>query len=650
MADLIRVQLTGTFRDRSQVVPLTGEQDPGCEAQFLDIAEGGTATNQTAKVIFASGAPCPWYAAMAYFFGTVQCTTSSMVVDTETLRTYTAVVPPPPGLTTALARRVPNSLGELCIVVPAEAKFHGVVIGRTQPARTGELDLPEPPGALGSGSWSSMPVLPDSWGRFVFIAPDGSTYGSGMDSSRWVRGYYPGPLITANDPPGQDTPTKAAVASGMQPLQVGTNVVLVARFFDAAAPAVPSYDQAYSWHVVPGEAPPATIQLIRNGTDQWGQTWNEYNVSQTYTNFAILAYDAVAVQWDLASVIPSTPTADDNTARRDRTILGVLLGINGPTGAPGCATLTVCTAGRFWVDPNIYALADHTDCFIASSATAGGVDQGLISAVPCAFSCRRPVFHHFTSGWCEMYPQGLGPGQRFRYDLAAGQEAIVDIAEGAPTSTPASQMRLAYRDFAGDSVTPESIGDETDDVLAWFLSPTTASDRALVVKRGDLVINIGAGQTEDPDAPSGTRGGRICIPYDDTDRVTDAYLGPVVANDVPWFVIQPGPQQDSAGSQGALLWKDNGDVVMAWNGAQAADTLGTSTNRNFSTWLTWFHMGGWDWQWYDSSSVLRVSITEADIAAVGMGGLALYVRKIEVCGPGGPTDIRHIGILATDEF
>ena len=568
---------------------------------------------------------------MVYFYGTLQCTTSSMVIDSDTLRTYTVAGPDASNVVTALARRCSTEPGTLCVELPADVHFHAVVMGRTNPSFAGETDLPEPPGALGS-TWSAMPMLPGSWGRLVFLAPDGSNYGSGMDDQRSVFGLYPAALVTASDPPGADSIAKSKVTAGMPALQCGTNVVLVARSYDAAAVAHldPSYAQYYSWHISPGAAPPATMILARQGTDAWGDSHAEYNAALSYGGFSLMAFNLATSKWDLATVVPTSLGGTDATARNDRATLGVLLGINGPSGGSTMSTQTICTAGRFWVNPDVQAFLDNTPYYVDSTAQTGAGSAGLQSPDPCAFGCRRPVFFHFTSGWCEMYPQGIGPGQRFRYDPDAGQEAIID-ADFDPTS---SQSRVAYRDFGFNAAAdPGSTGTETDEVMAWFLHTTVAANRAVVVKRGDLVIDIdsnGSGSTAD----LADRGGRLCFPYTAAERVTTAYVP-----GTPWFTVAAYSPSSSTTS-GELVFRDGTDVMLTWGG----DT--TLANRYFQ-----FNKGITT-SWMDDSNVERVRLSQADLTAVLAAGFSgvLYLRTIEVCGPGGPTDIKHIAILASDEF
>jgi len=633
MGDLIRVRLTGLFRDEE---PDTHDQDPGCEAQFEDLDDPSIL--KTVRITFANNCPCPWYAAMAHFYGTVRSTTGSMTVPgIGTYRTYEVNAADRASVVTALGIRSADGTGLVCLEIPADAAFHGIVLGRTQPM-FGDEDLPGAAQATSWGNWGSLPVPGDAWCRLVFVAPDGSNYGTAMDGSRWIFGYYPGVRSNGTDiAPGP--PTQERLSFSQPALQYSANVVLVARRYDERAETA-GFATRLAWHVVPGEIPPANIVVARKGTDDWGAAFEEFDASQTYDGTCLVAYDPIALKWRKATVISTAPlpAAPDHSAPTDRTLLGVCNGSNGSNGSIFLAQRFIVTEGRFWLNPAIDALFDNTPYYIASDATEGSpTTAGTWSVSPCASSCRRPVFIHHTEGWCTMCAQHLGPGQRFRYDATGSLEALVDAQEN----------RISYRDIANVTDDETAVGTENDETLSWFLD-AGFQKRALVVKRGDLVVNIG-----DPAATDYTRGSQLCFPYIAANRVTDTY-DPVTAAWEGWLTMQAEATSVTAGT---LSFFDGTDAVIQWFGDTVpdADPVGSTRKRKWAFLMDTEHRSGWSWSWWGNDDIQRVVIRQEDVTALPAGFLALtrpelYIRAIEVCDSVNPTITKHIGILATDEF
>ena len=631
MGDLIRVRLTGLFRDED---PDTYDKDPGCEAQFEDLDD--PTVLKTVRVTFANNAPCPWYAAMAHFYGTVRCATGTMTVPgIGTYRTYEVNAQDRQAIVTALAIRSADGTGLVCLELPADATFHAVVLGRTQPQFDDEA-LPTASQAMTYGNWGSLPVPAGAWCRLMFMAPDGSNYGTAMDNTRWVFGYYPTPRDLGG--PGSSASVQENVDDAMPVLQFGTNVVLTARRYDQRAED-DGFETRISWHIVPAEPAPASIVIARKGTDDYGIAYAEFLASEPYTRPVIMAWDADQQLWAQATVVSSAPppAAPDCTARTDRTLLGVCIGSNGSNGSVPLAERIIVTEGRFWIDPVNFPLIDHTAYYISNAAAVGSGSQGFWSEIACANSCRRPVFFHHANGWCTMAAQPGGPGQRFRYDSTGGREAQID----------AQDNRISYRDIDNAVELETTTGAETDEILAWFLSGTP-STRALVVKRGDLVVNLGV-----PGATDDTRGSQLCFPYLTAQRVTDAY-DPDAIVWAGWFTVQAEATSSTAGT---LSFFDGVDPVLEWSGTTAPDgsPVGSTRKRKWKFVVDTEYTGGWSWSWWGSDDIQRVVIRQEDITALPAGFLALarpelYIRAIEVCDSTNPAITKHIGILATDEF
>lgn len=627
MGDLIRVRLTGTFRDEE---PDTYDRDPGCEVQFTDLDDPSVL--KTARVTFANNGPCPWYAVMVHFYGTVQCTTGTMTVPgIGTYRTYTVNAADREAIVTALAIRSSDGTGLVCLEIPSDAVFHAVVLGRTQPER-GDESLPGPAAAMTWGDWGSLPVPGNAWCRLALIAPDGSSYGSAMDGNRWVFGYYP--TTQGLGGPGSLAFTEEHIDDAMPVLQFGANVLLTARRYDTVAEAM-NFETRLAWHIVPGATAPATVVIARKGTDDYGLAYEEFLSSESYTRPVIVAWDYDQQRWAQATVVSSAvpPAFPDCTARSDRTLLGVCIGTNGSSGSVSLAQRFIVTEGRFWIDPATFLLIHNTPYFISNAAVVGSGSAGFWSETPCAQSCRRPVFFHHSDGWCSMAAQPGGPGQRFRYATTGSREAQID----------AQSNRISYRDLSNSAELETEIGQETDETLAWFLDAGFQS-RALVMKRGDLVVNIG-GQDYDAD----TRGAAICFPYLLANRVTDTYTGPTGG----WFSLET---YDNGNGSGCLGFYDDGDEVMTWRGNTAGDLVTTGISRKFQ-WdtINVEITGGGSFRWSDNIDTPRLEIAQSDIDGLPAGFFNLarplmYPRTIEVCdseNPGVPT---YIVVLASENF
>lgn len=649
MGDLIRARLTGLFRDSGVVTAIT--KDPGCELQYIDLdAPGGPL--KTAMVMFTNGTGVPWYAAMSHFFGTVTCTTGTVSPMGTPLRTYEVSSSDINAIITTLAIRSDDGAGTVCIEIPIETCFHGIVLGRTGP-EFGSESLPAPANVLEWDNWSSQPIPASGWGRLVFVAPDGSSYGAGMDSTRWVFGYYPGLRGTSV---GSAADREAHLTYSQPALQYGTNVVLVTARPDAQA-AGAEYETQYAWHILPGEAPPANIVMARDGTDSWSDSFAEFDTAETYDRPMVMAFNTALSppKWVPATVLPTNPppAAPDHSARNDRVILGVSLGTNGGGDATGLKTLHIVTQGRFWLNPANYtggdALKDNTAYYIWSGAVAGGGPGvgGEWDSVPCSGDCRRPVFVHHTDGWCTMCAQHLGPSQRFRYDDGSmGGDPLEAIIEAVDADNTDGVGRVAFKDFANTSDKPERTGGETDEILAWFTSKD-AEKRALVVKRGDLVVNIG-----DPEA--GARGSQLCFPYLKANRVTDTY-DPSATDWEGWFTIQAYPSDTS---KGHLSFYDGDTAVLKWYGNKVPDPspVGSTRKRKFEFNVDVEHIGGWSWAWQNHSGQELVVIKEQDFSAMphvvmfNSLGRFLKIREIEVCDSANPENTAFIAILASDEY
>lgn len=420
MGDLIRALLTGVFRDKGNVSATT--QDPTCEAQFIDL-DDPEGTPKTAEVRFANDNGCPWYAAMAHFFGTLRCTTGSMTVDGLTLRTYTVNSGDETDHVATIGERIPEGIGTVCLRIPANASFHAIVMGRTVPNR-GDEALPTPGNVLTAGGMGPIPVSANSWCRLVFVAADGSNYGSAMDGTRWVMGYYPRIENNLSGAPGQDSGTQDNLNKGQPVLPYGSNVVLVARRYNYDAENL-AYNTRFCWHIAPGEAPACNVVIARYGTDDWGNAYTEFDTTQTYARPYIVAWDPVQEKWRKASVVPTTypvPPEPDHSAKSFRTVLGICIGSNGSNGASALGQRHIVTEGRFWINPALYPLLANTPYYIAATASEQTpTTTGLWSEVPGTLGCRRVAFFHHIDGWCTVGPQFNG--------ISALTPGVVSIAK-----------------------------------------------------------------------------------------------------------------------------------------------------------------------------------------------------------------------------
>jgi len=418
MGDLIRIRLTGLFRDEE---PDAFDLDPGCEAQFEDLDD--PTVLKTVRVTFANNCPAPWYAVMAHFYGTVRCVTGSMTIPSVgTYRTYEVNSDDRAAVVTALGIRSADGTGLVCLEIPADATFHGIVLGRTQP-QLGDESLPGASAVTTWGNWGSLPVPCDAWCRLVFVAPDGSNYGTAMDGSRWIFGYYPGIRSFVGGVP--ETPTSQDNLSYGQPaLQYGSNVTLSARRYDLKAEFA-AFQTRLAWHVVPGEAPPANIVMARKGTDDWGLAHEEFDATQTYDHPCIVAWDPTRLMWRKATVQGS-----GYSARTSRTLLGICIGSNGSLGSVSLAQRFVVTEGRFWLNPMLHALFENTPYYIATTASESSpATQGTWDITPCTKGCRRVAFTHHTEGWCTVGPQYDG-------GTLATEQVVVQSSHGFVAGDP----------------------------------------------------------------------------------------------------------------------------------------------------------------------------------------------------------------------
>ena len=402
MGELIRARLTGRFRD--QEVPTATNRDPGCEAEFVDLNDP-LGAKKTAMVTFASGQPCPWYAAMAHFFGTLACTTgTSSVPDLPdppiVLRSYTVAAPMVSReVVVSAIRSADPTATTVCIKLPVDVSFQAVVMGRTGPnlgAGDGE-GMPTGANAVDVPGWGVQPVVPNSWCRLAVVAADGTSYGAGMDGFRWVQGFYPGPrqpsFAPGTTPPGTTAALGTTIGeshalNASQPvLQFGSPVTLVARNYDILAVSK-LWDNSYSWQIVPG-GQPGSVVCAKDGADAWGTPYAEFDTAVTYTRPVIVAMTNGGL-WSKASDV----TAPDNSI-----VLGIAVGYAGPD-ATALKILNVLVGGRFWVDPSQIPLEPHTTYYLSTEAIEGSAQAGFWSTTAPLSGCTKPVFQHFSDGWC----------------------------------------------------------------------------------------------------------------------------------------------------------------------------------------------------------------------------------------------------------
>jgi hypothetical protein len=587
-----------------------------------------------------------------------------------TFRTYTVDTIDGTLVVDALAERSPSTIAgdtSVCIKLPADASFHAVVLGRIN-LSMGNESLPTPANAVTpqysypSPDYGTWPTPAGAWCRLVFVAPDGSHYGSAIDSpdvGRWIMGYYPkieyGGTPDTGIPSyttiGQDSTRQHHLMMSQPPLLYGANVVLTARRLDPRA-ELQAYETRNSWHIVPGAVPPANVVVARAGTDGAGITYAEFNTAESETaapsnnGISVMVVDSSGI-WRYA--IADSFSGATVTAKTDRQIYGILIGSN---GAPSGTTLKqrfIVTEGRFWINPNTSSVVAGNNRLYYLTTASG---YATVSPYPSAIGPRRPLFVHHSEGWCTMLPQNSGPSQFFCYDDSYPSTPRVALIDETGETGTDGLGRISYRDCAIASHDTTAKGAETDEVYAWFLT-TDYANRAVVMKRGDFVLNIDTiGNGSNPSTAN--RGGRIRIPYKTAERVTTAYPVPVGSGGsggvTGWFTIQPYVDR--------LVYKDSDVEVMAWYGNPTTPQIysnSRTTGRRMSFSCDVEVRAGWNWYWMDQANTDRIKITQADFTALtafpaSSAGGFLKIREIQVCDSTNPLITKKIAILASAEY
>ncbi len=665
MADVYLGRLTGKIRD--SVAPGgAGGIDPPCEVEVEVLSGEFTATRIPAHVTSSTGSPMPWYAAAIYFFGTLD---AAVTTDGEGRRTYDidVVHAREPG---ALVIRLYRSTTDItCVEIPTSAVFNAVVLG---------LGGGGPGAVFPNQSFASANkagpgvVFPGRYARLAFIAPDGSMYGDTgeeTNSTRVPLGYYPDTFT----PEGTGFPEgDPVIVDGWNdyhapPLQVWSPVVAMIHHVDTR-----STDHIAVWAIKPSGSPDAKI--LRLKPDTVNNVENPAHIVQP----AIMTRrtDVVPAIWELASCDASTFS---NVNIRDP-LQEVGVALWSDQEADG--NVAVVVSGRFWINPATHVLKDHTTYFLdplanyEESPTSDHSPGMWTSEPPGNAVMTRPIFHHYTKGWCMIVEPVVEHAMAWRYGVNSGvtPEAF-NIAEIAFDwfyyNDPATATALLrFRDRPSVMPDPDDLPDgekgtapeaplgqapESWDVMSWFTSELYER-RAFVMKRLDLVIAGSPDQTTIPDIDvySATRPAQLVfyMDYNDDARIGDAYdFAEIQDYCLSWTPVSKGNDFGSGNTVigGVVNVQDGYTTVMKWYtcpefGPHSPAGVGDYNKRYRKVvWdiATEYQAHDWAWRYTrDSGATFSDALIlnhDQDLIPILAGNpnaeaaLPLKFREIEIC-------------------
>lgn len=585
MADVYLGRLTGLIRD--SVAPGgAGGIDPPCEVEVEVLSGEFTATRIPVHVTSSTGSPMPWYAAAIYFFGTLDVVVAT---DGEGRRTYdvdtevdTTHSREPGALVIRLYR---ESTGLTCVEIPTSATFSAVVLG----LGGGGPGAVFPDNSFASNNANGPGVVfPGRYARLAFIAPDGSMYGDKgeeLAGKRVPLGYYPETFTpeSAGFPAGDPSIVDGWNYYHSQPLQVWSPVVAMIHHVDTE-----SDDHLAVWNIKPSGTPSAHILRLRSAIGAVNLVRGVPHIVQP----AIMTRrtDVSPERWELACC--DAPTFSDVSIRSPLQEVGVALWSDGDDTDGNVA---VVVSGRFWINPATHALADHTTYFLDPSAyydEAPDADNSpgmWTSQQPNNAVMTRPIFRHYTKGWCMMVEPSVEHASAWRYGATGSESNIAEITfdwfhYNDPTTLTAL---LRFRDRPSVMPNPDDLPDgeqgtapeaplgqspESWDVMAWFASELYER-RAFVMKRLDLVIAGNPDQTTIPDIDFSlsSRPGQLVfyMDYGEDARIGDAYdFFAIQDSCLSWVPVSGGnnfgPEGPGVVIGGVLNVKDGDNTVMKW--------------------------------------------------------------------------------------
>lgn len=685
MADVYLGRLTGKIRDS---VPPGGAGgiDPPCEVEVEVLSGEFTATRIPAHVTSSTGSPMPWYAAAIYFFGTLDVVVAT---DGEGRRTYDIDVTHArePG---ALVIRLYRSTTDItCVEIPTSAVFNAVVLGLGG-GGPGAV-VPDQSFAVANKAGPGV-VFPGRYARLAFIAPDGSMYGDKGEETGGARiplGYYPDTFT----PDGTGFPDgDPVIVDGWNdyhapPLQVWSPVVAMIHHVDTG-----STDHIAVWAIKPSGSPDAKILRLRPGTVN--NVENPAHIVQP----AIMTRrtDVAPAIWELASCDASTFS---NVNIRDP-LQEVGVALWSDHEADG--NVAVVVSGRFWINPASHPLRDHTTYYLDPAANyekspTDDHSPGMWTSEPPGNAVMtRPIFRHYTKGWCMIVEPVVDHAMAWRYGVDSGASPeVFNIAEIAfdwfyyndPTTATAL---LRFRDRPSVMPDPADLPDgekgtapeaplgqapESWDVMSWFTSELYER-RAFVMKRLDLVIAGNPDQTTIPDIDFSlpTRPGKLAfyMDYGEDARIGDAYdFFAIQDSCLSWIPVSGGNNFGPGGPGvvigGVLTVQDGYQTVMKWYtcpefGAHSPAGVGDYDKRYRKVvWdiATEYQAHDWAWRYttddgdtFDDALILN---HDQDLIPILNGNpnaeaaLPLKFREIEICDSSDDS-VKKIIVLCSEMY
>jgi hypothetical protein len=588
MADVYLGRLTGKIRDSVPAGP--AGIDPPCEVEVEVLSGEFTSTSIPAHVTSSTGSPMPWYAAAIYFFGTLDVVVGTTIIDGVELRTYevdTIHSREPGALVIRLYR---DHTGVTCVEIPTSAVFNAVVLG----LGGGGPGAVYPKNSFASNNTRGPGVVfPGRYARLAFIAPDGSMYGDkgenvggDLNGKRVPLGYYP----EAFTPDGTGFPEgDPVIVDGWNdyhapPLQVWSPVVAMIHHVDTG-----SDDHLAVWAIKPSGTPSAHILHLKSAAGAANRVLGVAHIVQP----AIITRrtDVTPARWELACCDAPEGEFSNVSVRSPSQEVGVALWSDGDDTDGNVA---VVVSGRFWINPVTHLLTDHTTYFLDPRAyydEAPDADNSpgmWTSQQPGNAVMTRPIFRHYTKGWCVMVEPSVEHAMAWRYGETEAQSNIAEITfDWFYYNDPSNNTALLrFRDRPGVMPNPAELpsGEKGDadaslgqapeawDVMAWFTSELYER-RAFVMKRLDLIIAGNPDQTTIPDIDFSLpeRPGQLVfyMDYNEDARIGDSYdFFAIQDSCLSWIPVSGGNNFGPGGPGvvigGVLTVRDGYNTVMKW--------------------------------------------------------------------------------------
>ena len=163
-------------------------------------------------------------------------------------RTYTVANVASQRLPVHVAIRVTRDEGgaiEACVEIPHNYVFNAVVLAGASPSE----GMPSPGSAYTDSNRGAGVVFPGEFAWLMFVAPDGTTYGSAEDgSNRIPLGHYAG-TFDPGDPGPKDAAKLTRYETAVQGLQPWTTVSVTTAYNVDTNGQIALDDHLYFWSI-----------------------------------------------------------------------------------------------------------------------------------------------------------------------------------------------------------------------------------------------------------------------------------------------------------------------------------------------------------------------------------------------------------------